>query len=137
MFSFLYIDGSIKDEFKQLGKKMITIYSAEKIITMNPARPFASHLAVKEGKILGTGDLAELEKWGDYNLDDSFKNKVIMPGFVEGHAHTMEGTLWRYVYCGYFDRTDPDGKVWSGAKTNYDSSWRGMQICHAARGTRN
>ena len=117
MFSFLYIDGSIKDEFKQLGKKMITIYSAEKIITMNPARPFASHVAVKEGKILGTGDLAELEKWGDYNLDDSFKNKVIMPGFVEGHAHTMEGTLWRYVYCGYFDRTDPDGKVWSGAKT--------------------
>ena len=79
---------------------MITIYSAKKIITMNPARPFASHLAIKDGKILGTGNLEELEKWGDYKIDNSFKDKVIMPGFVEGHAHTMEGTLWRYVYCG-------------------------------------
>ena len=96
---------------------MITIYSAKKIITMNPARPFASHLAIKDGKILGTGNLEELEKWGDYKIDNSFKDKVIMPGFVEGHAHTMEGTLWRYVYCGYFDRSDPDGKIWSGAKT--------------------
>ena len=96
---------------------MIVIYSAKKIITMNPARPFASHLAVKDGKILGTGNLDELEKWGDYKLDNSFKDKIIMPGFVEGHSHTMEGTLWRYVYCGYFDRTDPDGKTCSGAKT--------------------
>ncbi|MDG1168258.1 MAG: amidohydrolase, partial [Sulfitobacter sp.] len=24
---------------------------------------------------------------------------------------------WRYVYCGYFDRADPDGKMWEGART--------------------
>ena len=84
---------------------------------MNPARPFATHIAVKDGKILGTGVLDELSKWGEFKLDDIFKNKIIMPGFVEGHAHTMEGTLWRYVYCGFFDRTDPDGKTWEGAKT--------------------
>ena len=96
---------------------MTTIYSAKKIITMNPARPFATHIAVKDGKILGTGVLDELSKWGEFKLDDAFKNKIIMPGFVEGHAHTMEGTLWRYVYCGFFDRTDPDGKTWEGAKT--------------------
>ena len=29
----------------------------------------------------------------------------------------MEGTLWRYVYCGFFDRTDPDGKIREGVKT--------------------
>jgi predicted amidohydrolase YtcJ len=40
-----------------------------------------------------------------------------MPGMVEGHAHTMEGTLWRNVYVGWFDRMDPDGKVWSGLKS--------------------
>ena len=116
MFSLIGIDNFFKFSFKT-GCKMIVIYSAKKIITMNPARPFASHLAVKDGKILGTGNLDELEKWGDYKLDNSFKDKIIMPGFVEGHSHTMEGTLWRYVYCGYFDRTDPDGKTWSGAKT--------------------
>ena len=96
---------------------MTIVYSAKKIITMNPARPFATHIAVKDGKVLGTGVLDELSKWGEFKLDDTFKNKIIMPGFVEGHAHTMEGTLWRYVYCGFFDRTDPDGKTWEGAKT--------------------
>ena len=96
---------------------MTKIYSAKKIITMNPARPFVTHIAVKDGKILGTGELDELSKWGEYELDNSFEGKVIMPGFVEGHAHTMEGTLWRYVYCGFFDRTDPDGKIREGVKT--------------------
>ena len=45
-----------------------TIYSARKIITMNPARPAVSHVAVRDGKILAAGDLAELETWGDYKL---------------------------------------------------------------------
>ena len=40
-----------------------------------------------------------------------------MPGFVEGHAHVMEGSLWSKVYCGWFDRADPDGKLWSGVKS--------------------
>ncbi len=94
-----------------------TIYSAKKIITMNPSRPDASHVAVRDGRILAVGDLAELETWGDYMLDERFADKVLMPGFVEGHAHTMEGTLWRYVYCGFFDRMDPDGKSWDGLKS--------------------
>lgn len=94
----------------------ITVYSARKIITMNSQRPEASHVAVREGRILAVGSLQEIAAWGDYKLDDRFADKVLMPGFVEGHAHTMEGTLWRYVYCGYFDRTDPAGTTWSGNK---------------------
>ena len=93
---------------------MTTIYRAKKIITMNPARPVATHVAVRDGRILGAGSLAELEGWGDYTLDERFSDKVIMPGLVEGHSHAMEGTLWRYTYLGYFDRMDPNGKVWSG-----------------------
>ncbi len=93
---------------------MTTIYSAKKIITMNPVRPEATHVAVRDGRILGAGSLAELKGWGDYTLDERFADKVIMPGLVEGHSHAMEGTLWRYTYVGYFDRMDPNGKVWSG-----------------------
>ncbi len=37
-----------------------------------------------------------------------------MPGLVEGHSHVAEGVQWRFVYCGYFDRTDPDGTIWPG-----------------------
>ena len=31
----------------------ITIYAAKKIITMNPAQPLATHVAVRDGRILG------------------------------------------------------------------------------------
>ena len=96
---------------------MITIYSARKVITMNPARPHVTHVAVRDGHILGAGSLAELEGWGDYTLDERFSDKVIMPGLVEGHCHAMEGTLWKYSYVGFFDRMDPHGKVWEGVKS--------------------
>ena len=94
-----------------------TIYAAKKIITMNPSRPEATHVAVREGRILGAGSLEELGTWGAYTLDDRFADKTILPGFVEGHAHTMEGSLWAKTYCGWFDRTDPDGKTWAGVKS--------------------
>lgn len=92
----------------------ITIYRARRIITMNPSRPEADHVAVRDGRILGAGTLDELAGWGAYVLDTRFADKILMPGLVEGHSHVMEGTFWRYVYCGYFDRLDPDGHMWPG-----------------------
>ncbi len=94
-----------------------TIYPAARIVTMNPARPHATHVAVREGRILGAGTLEELAGWGDYRLDERFVDKVLMPGLVEGHSHVMEGSLWAYVYCGFFDRMDPEGTVWPGMKS--------------------
>ncbi len=96
---------------------MTTIYRARRILTMNPARPEATHVAVRDGRILGTGSLDELKGWGAYTLDERFAGKVLMPGLVEGHSHTTEGTFWRYTYVGYFDRTDPEGRVWAGANS--------------------
>ncbi|WP_415921661.1 amidohydrolase [Tateyamaria sp. SN6-1] len=94
-----------------------TIYAARKIITMNPSRPEATHVAVRDGRILGVGTLEELATWGPHDLDNRFADKVLMPGFVEGHAHTMEGSLWAKVYCGWFDRMDPGGRMWDGLKS--------------------
>lgn len=91
------------------------IYSARRILTMNPSNAEASHVAVREGRILGAGPLEDLVGWGDYTINDCFAEKILMPGLVEGHSHIMEGTFWRYVYCGYFDRLDPEGQVWRGA----------------------
>ena len=92
-----------------MGSKMpgITIFQAKSILTMNSNCLRATHVAVRDGRILGVGSLSDLEPWGDYSLDDRFAEKVLMPGFVEGHAHSMEGTFWRFTYCGYFDRMDP------------------------------
>ncbi|MEO7851924.1 MAG: amidohydrolase [Rubrivivax sp.] len=94
-----------------------TLYRAKKIITMNPARPTATHVAVRDGRILGAGTADELAGWGPHDVDERFADKVLMPGLVEGHSHLMEGAFWRFVYCGYFDRRDPDGTVWPGARS--------------------
>lgn len=95
---------------------MITIFEAAKILTMNPQRPYASHVAVRDGRIIGAGTLDELTGWGDYKLNDSFAEKVLMPGLVEGHCHLMEGSLWAYTYVGYFDRMAPDGQMQAGSR---------------------
>ena len=91
-----------------------TIFVAKKIVTMNPSNPEGTHVAVREGKILGVGTLDEVKGWGDYELDETFKEKVILPGFVEVHAHTWEGVTGLYPYQGYFDRTAPDGRILKG-----------------------
>ena len=96
---------------------MITIYSAAKVITMNPSNPVASHVAVRNGEILGAGSLAELQGWGDYQLDETFADKVIVPGFVEAHAHVMAGGMMLHPYMGYFERVRGDGTIAPGIKS--------------------
>ena len=68
-----------------------TIYSARRILTMNPRRPVATHVAVRDGHVLGAGALDELAGWGEYELDERFAGKAVMPGLVEGHCHSWEG----------------------------------------------
>ena len=93
----------------------ITILSARKIITMNSYSSHATHVAIREGRILGVGTAQDLAGWGDADLDDRFSDKVLMPGFVEGHCHAKEGGVWDQPYVGYLDRRDPDGALWPGA----------------------
>ena len=93
-----------------------TIYTARRIITMNPAFPFASAVAVRDGRVLGVGTVDELAAWGEHTVDDRFVDKVLMPGFIEAHTHVMSGGVWQFPYVGYFDRRDPQGKLWSGCK---------------------
>ena len=96
---------------------MITIYPARRILTMNPSRPEATHVAVRDGRIVGVGPLDELTGWGAHTIDARLADKVLMPGLVEGHSHTSEGAYWRYAYVGFFDRMDPDGRIWPGTKS--------------------
>jgi len=95
----------------------IRIFSARRIVTMDPSLPEATHVAVRGGKVLGVGPLEELHDLGDYELDERFADKVILPGFVEGHSHALEGAIWKYLYLGYFPRTDPTGRLWEGVKS--------------------
>ena len=94
-----------------------TVYPAGKIITMNPAQPHASHVAVRDGRILSVGSLDQVSAWGAHTVDPRFADKVLMPGLIEGHCHLKEGSMWDMHYLGWFDRRDPHGKVWGGLRS--------------------
>ena len=95
----------------------ITIFEARRIWTMDPSLPEATHLAVHEGRILGIGSLQELQDLGPHQLNRQFAEQVMLPGFVEGHSHALEGAVWKYLYLGYFPRHDPDGQLWPGIRS--------------------
>ncbi len=94
-----------------------TVFAARTIVTMNPARPRATHVAVRDGRILMVGDEGDMQSLPGARHDDRFADKVLLPGFVEGHAHIMEGTLWAAPYVGAFDRRSPDGTLHVGLRS--------------------
>ena len=94
-----------------------TIYVAREIITMNPMQASATHVAVRDGRILGVGQLDELVQWGDYTLDTRFADCTLMPGLIEGHCHLKEGGMWDLEYLGWFDRLNPWGQTVKGLRS--------------------
>ena len=84
---------------------------------MNPAFPSGDAVAVSGDRILGVGSAGELASWGEHRTDDRFCDHVLMPGFIEAHCHVMSGGLWSFTYVGYFDRRDPQGRLWPGCKS--------------------
>ncbi|NHC62360.1 amidohydrolase [Paenalcaligenes suwonensis] len=96
---------------------MLTIFAAKRIITMDPSLPEATHIAVKDGKVLGVGPLEELRDLGEATVDTRFAEQYLYPGFVEGHSHALEGAMWKYLYLGHFPRHDPEGKRWPGCQS--------------------
>ena len=95
----------------------ITIFSARRIHTMNPTNPVGTHVAVRDGMILGAGTLDELSGWGEYQLDESFRDHVLVPGFVEAHAHVMAGGMMLEPFVGFFERRRADGTMAQGVKS--------------------
>ncbi len=93
------------------------VYAARQIITLNPMQPRATHLAVRDGRILSVGTLDDVSAWGAHTLDPRFADHVLMPGLVEGHSHLKEGSMWDMHYLGWFDRRDPQGKLWGGMRS--------------------
>ncbi|WP_245819041.1 amidohydrolase [Marivita hallyeonensis] len=81
---------------------------------MDPNVPNATHVAVRDGRILAVGDATCADQWGDVTRDASLADAVLMPGLVEGHAHMLAGAIWEFAYTGYHDRIDPEGRLWTG-----------------------
>ena len=90
------------------------IFNAKSILTMDANHPTATHVAVRDGRILAVGGPDCADPWGGARQTIDLSDCVLMPGFVEGHAHMMAGAMWSYAYCGFHDRVDPDGQMHSG-----------------------
>lgn len=71
------------------------IYSAREFITMDPQKPRAQAVAVRDGKFLAVGSLAEVSAVAgkDVRVDHTFDGKVVMAGFVEQHVHPVLAAL--------------------------------------------
>jgi predicted amidohydrolase YtcJ len=60
------------------------------IITLNEAKPIASALAIKDGKILQVGIYEELEHLlGEHSKKIDLHGKTAVPGFIDSHIHLI------------------------------------------------
>lgn len=91
----------------------ITVYPARTIITMNDGQPLAEVVAVADGRILSVGTMESIQPWLDifpYEIDETFANKVLMPGFIDPHLHLIVGgTYMSAPYIGYYPMPKPGG----------------------------
>ncbi len=92
-------------------------FAARRIVTLDPSRPAATHVAVADGRITAVGDADAAAKWG-HPVNDCYANCVLTPGFVEAHGHLLSGGIWDFVYVGPHDRRDPDGRRVMGLRSN-------------------
>jgi predicted amidohydrolase YtcJ len=72
------------------------VFTARKIHTMDLGWPDATAVAVRGGKILGVGSLADVKQYlgkEPFRLDGTFQDKVLMPGFIEPHGHPLIGAI--------------------------------------------
>lgn len=80
----------------------ITVFTAKQVVTMDPGWPTGTAVAVRGGKVLSVGrSMEDLAPWLDaarrdgtaVTVDDTFKDHVLVPGFVEAHGHPLIGAI--------------------------------------------
>ncbi len=74
----------------------VTVYTAKEIVTLNPDKPEATAVAVVGDRILAVGTLEELKAAaGDqpYTVNNTFIDKVIVPGLIAQHDHPLLSSL--------------------------------------------
>lgn len=121
----LFIAFLFMPAFADTPSNPITVFVAKKIITMDPAWPEATAVAVRDGKILSVGSLADLKPWVNkfpYKIDKTFENKIIMPGFIEPHGHPLiGGTAMSRPPLTYLPLPSPYGPTFPGVKTKAEA----------------
>lgn len=61
----------------------VRIFAARTILTMNPAQPQATHVAVRGSTVLAVGGETDMAAWPDAERIDHLRGKVFMPGLID------------------------------------------------------
>ncbi len=117
---FFTLSGPSKAGAPDSEIQQLTIYTAKKIITMEPALPEATAVAVANGKIVAVGSLETLKPWTskfDFTIDKTFDDKILMPGFIDPHIHpSLPAVLTQFSFLAPDDWSLPTGEF-PGATT--------------------
>ncbi|HEY1660542.1 MAG TPA: amidohydrolase family protein, partial [Candidatus Sulfotelmatobacter sp.] len=64
-----------------------------KVFTGDPENPYAEAVAIRDGKIVAVGNLAEVSKAAaDFPRID-LAGRSLFPGFIDSHSHSIDGGL--------------------------------------------
>ncbi|HKF30694.1 MAG TPA: amidohydrolase [Candidatus Binataceae bacterium] len=90
----------------------ITVFVARRILTMDPGRPTASAIAVRDGRILSVGTIESMQPWlrrYSHTIDETFANLVLLPGFIDPHTHLSQSGAYMFLnYIGPIPSPGPD-----------------------------
>lgn len=72
-----------------------TVYIAREFLTMDPKRPRAEAIAVRDGRFVAVGKLADVQMAAgkEAKIDKTFADKAVIAGFVEQHVHPVLAAL--------------------------------------------
>jgi predicted amidohydrolase YtcJ len=70
------------------------IFFHAKVFTGDPDNPYAEAVAIRGGKILAVGNLAEVSGAASANAERiDLEGKSLFPGFIDSHSHSIDGGL--------------------------------------------
>ena len=100
----------------------VTVFTAKKVITMNPGWPEGTAVAVQGDRIVSVGrTLEDLKPWTDTHpttIDRSFEGKVLVPGFIDPHQHVLPMAIIASLpNVAFYDTAMPYGPAKKGLKT--------------------
>ncbi len=90
-------DGSLDETLASgLAVTPITIFVAKKIVTRERDNPTATAVAVEGDRIVTAGSLDDVKAAlgaHPYRIDQTFADKVVLPGLIDQHLHPILGAL--------------------------------------------
>jgi len=100
----------------------VTIFIAQKILTLDPGMPEATAVAVQNGRVAAIGALEDMKPWIDgfpFRIDPTFADKVLVPGFIAAHEHPMiaANTITQRPLVAFYPTPNPFGPDIEGVPT--------------------